>query len=154
MRSCIPFIAAVLAILAASPTLAEQVYYGSRAGMTVTVVSKTGIGTENAVIQVEHTPEDAKGFCVEYNLDNSMACVRMTLAEVKVEPTVYANCKTMMWTDLGAERYAILGRRTSDTYADFDVRRISSGEILDGSSASGYPTAMAMFDALCPGTAD
>lgn len=60
----------------------------------------------------------------------------------------------MMWTDLGGERYAILGRRTSDTYADFDVRRISSGEILDGSSASGYPTAMAMFDALCPGIAD
>ncbi|HEY8575206.1 MAG TPA: hypothetical protein VIL88_02580 [Devosia sp.] len=154
MRYSTPLLATVVAALAISPALAEQVYYGSRAGMTATVLSKTGIGTENAVIQVEHTPEDAKGFCVEYNLDNSMACVRRTLAEVKVEPTVYANCKTMMWTDLGGERYAILGRRTSDTYADFDVRRISSGEILDGSSASGYPTAMAMFNALCPGIAD
>lgn len=154
MRYLTPFLVTVVAGLAISPTLAEQVYYGSRAGMTATVVSKTGIGTENAVIVVEHTPEDAKGFCVEYNLDNSMACVRKTLAEVKIEPTVYANCKTMMWSDLGAERYAILGKRTSDPYVSFDVRRVSDGEILDGSSASGYPTAMAMFDALCPGIAD
>lgn len=154
MRHCTIFAIGMLTSLAISQAGAEQLYYGSRVGMTATVISKAGIGTENAIIAVEHTAEDAKGFCVEYILDHSMTCVRKTMVEVKVEPFVYANCKTLVWTDLHAERYAILGRRTLDDYVDYDVRRISDGEVLDGSSASGYATAMEIFNALCPGIAD
>lgn len=86
----------------ARPATAEEdhsIYYGSRAGMHLTTVSKSGIGTANSVIIVKHTPKDAKAFCVEYSQDYSMACVKRTMAEVKVGDRVTADCKT--WMPLG-----------------------------------------------------
>jgi hypothetical protein len=37
--------------------------------------------------------------------------------------------------------------------ADYAVRDMKSGEILDGSSASGYGVALNIFQQLCPGIA-
>ncbi len=39
---------------------AGSIYYGSRAGMEVTVVGVSGIGTTHAVIRVKHTRENAR----------------------------------------------------------------------------------------------
>ncbi|WP_457578853.1 hypothetical protein [Ensifer adhaerens] len=132
----------------------HAIYYGSRAGMHVTTVSKSGIGTSKAVIMIKHTPKDAKAFCVEYSQDYSMACVKRTMAEVKVGDRVTANCKKRTWTDVYGQAYAFEGKATSsDLMADYIVRSVTSGEILDGSSASGYPTALSIFQELCPGIA-
>ncbi len=133
----------------------DSIYYGSRAGMHVTTVSKTGIGTSKAVIMIEHTPKDAKAYCVEYEQDYSMACVKRTMAAVKVGDRVTADCKRGIWTDVYGEGYALEGKTgSSDVMADYLVRNIKSGEILDGSSASGYPTALSVFQQLCPGVAE
>ncbi len=130
----------------------HSIYYGSRAGMHVTTVSKSGIGTSKAVIMIEHTPKDAKIYCVKYAQDYSMACVKRTMADVKVSDRVAANCTERTWTDVYGQAYAFEGKsKSSDLMADYMVRNLASGDILDGSSASRYSTALSIFQELCPG---
>ena len=145
---------AVLVTAGAAHAADDEIYYGSRAGMSVTTVSKEGVGTSNALIRVEHRPRNAKSYCVDYELDNSMACVRRTMASVKVRDRVTGDCRKRTWTDLNGDRFAFLGpQKNSESMADFVVKRVDTGEVLDGSSASGYPTALSIFKVLCPGIA-
>ena len=133
----------------------DRIYYGSRAGMHLTTVSKQGIGTANAIIMVKHTPEDAKAFCVNYELDSSMACVKRTLANVKVGDRVTGNCVAKTWTDMSGYSFVFLGKATksNDMMADYAVKDLKTGEILNGTSASGYDREFAIFQQLCPGLA-
>lgn len=132
----------------------EEIYYGSRAGMSATVVSKSGVGTANAVINVKHLPKNAKAYCVGYEQDNSMACVRRTMVDVKIPDKVFGNCKKKTWSDLSGRSYKFLGRHKAGDFApDYALRDTGSGDILDGSSASGYGEALSVFQALCPGIA-
>jgi len=147
----------LMSVTLACPIHAQEdhgIYYGSRAGMHVTTVSKSGIGTSKAVILIDHTPQDAKAYCVEYEQDYSMACVKRTMTDVKVKDRVTANCTEPTWTDVYGQSYAFEGNsKSSDLMADYIVRNLASGEILDGSSASGYFTALSIFQELCPGIA-
>ncbi|RUU99571.1 hypothetical protein EOB36_20010 [Mesorhizobium sp. M6A.T.Cr.TU.017.01.1.1] len=146
----------LLSVISLQPATAasEEIYYGSRAGMSATVVSKSGIGTANAVIRVEHLPKNAKAYCVEYEQDNSMACVRRTMVDVKIPDRVSGNCTKKTWSDLSGRSYAFLGRHKAGDFApDYAIKHALSGEILDGSSASGYGEALSVFQALCPGIA-
>ena len=52
-----------------------KIYYGSRAGMTVTVVSVQGLNTTHAVIRTTHTREDALGFCRDYVQKITPSCI-------------------------------------------------------------------------------
>jgi hypothetical protein len=133
----------------------DEVYYGSRAGMSLTTVSKMGIGTANAIIYVKHTPKNAKASCVEYEQDHSMACVKRVMASVKVRDRVTANCLKRTWTDVHGQKFAFLGpnKKSDETFADYIVKDLKTGEILDGSSASGYDVALTTFNLLCPGIA-
>ncbi len=137
----------------------DPIYYGSRAGMHVTTVSSSGLGTANATIFIKHTPKDAKAACVEYDQDYSMACVKRTMAEVKVRDRVMGNCQKGTFADVYGEAYIFLGRpktKPSDgeiSMADYVIKRVSSGETLDGSSASGYGVVLTVFQHLCPGIA-
>lgn len=150
-------LSALVLLISSAPVLAAEdhsIYYGSRAGMHLTTISKSGIGTANAVIKVKHTPKDAKAVCVEYDLDNSMACVKRTMAEVKVGDRVTGNCVKRTWTDMYGQSYAFEGKpKSSDIMAEYAVRDLKSGKILDGSSASGYGVALTIFQQLCPGIA-
>lgn len=44
-------------------------------------------------------------------------------------------------------------RERGDVLANYILRNLATGEIADGSNARGYPTDMAIFQALCPKTA-
>ena len=133
----------------------DRIYYGTRAGMHLTTVGKSGIGTANAVIRIRHTPEDAKAFCVEYLTDNSPACVRQALAELEIADQVSGNCTTRTWTDMYGRRYAFLGvaSKSDDMIADYAIKDLRTGEILDGSPPSGYDVQLTIFRQLCPGVA-
>jgi hypothetical protein len=133
----------------------EQIYYGSRAGMHLTTISKEGIGTAHAIIRVKHTPKDAKAVCVEYSQDYSMACVKRTMAEVKVKDRVTANCVKRTWTDMYGSQYRFLGpaKKSDEIMADYSIKDLKTGETLDGSSASGYGVELTIFQQLCPGIA-
>ena len=127
----------------------KRIYYGSRAGMQLTTISKVGIGTENAVIFLEHTPSDAKAFCVGYLLDNSMACVKHTMAAVKIGDRVAANCVKKTWTDMFGRNYAFIGKsKKSDVMmVDYELKELKTGEMLNG---SGYTVQLEIFKQLCP----
>lgn len=139
--ACLLLAMATPIVIFSAPAHAEDdhsIYYGSRAGMHVTTVSKSGIGTSKAVIMIKHTPKDAKAYCVEYELDNSKACVKQAMASVKVGERVTADCKKGTWTNVHGESYGFEGKAKSpDMMADYIVRDLKSGEVLDGSSASG-----------------
>ncbi|RUU82742.1 hypothetical protein [Mesorhizobium sp. M7A.F.Ca.MR.362.00.0.0] len=153
------YVSAVLAIaISASAGWADDqdpIYYGSRAGMQLTTVSTEGIGTANAKIHVRHTPKDAKAFCVQYNSDYSMACVKQTMALVKIDDYVTGNCVKRTWLDLSNEKFAFLGRakKSDEMIADYAIKRVKTGEILDGTTASGYWVELGIFQHLCPGIA-
>jgi hypothetical protein len=152
----IPLAALLAAAVAHQVGAAEDhsIYYGSRAGMHLTTVSKSGIGTAKAVIVVKHTPKDAKAYCVGYEQDNSMACVRRAMADVKVGDRVTGNCRKATWTDMYGRSYAFEGAmKSANNFAEYAVRDLKSGEILDGSSASGYGLELTIFQQLCPGVA-
>ena len=148
------FVGALAMIALSSPAAAETIAYGSRAGMEVTVTSKSGIGSQNAVIRAAHTRQNAKKFCLEYARDNSEKCVRDELA-VPLSNQIIANCKTGVFTTFNGQKLKFAGPNTpSDAYfAKFRIIELSSGQQLDGSEASGYPYDIEQFIALCPGLA-
>ena len=151
----VPACAAVLG-LSSGIAIADDglVYYGSSAGMHLTTISKEGIGTANAVIRVKHTPKDARAFCVEYSHDNSTACVKRTMLDVKIGDRVIANCVKKTWTDVYGKKFAFMGpNKNTDVMVEYAVRDIKTGELLDGSTASGYDVALTSFKLLCPGIA-
>ena len=147
-------LAAAMLISLVEPTIAAgRIPYGSRIGMEVTVTGVQGIGTANAVIRVRHTRENAKEFCVGYSDDNSEECVQRTLREVRINDELRGNCQTGRFTTIGGDtlRFAGPSRRRADGGPKYVI--IGASGPLDGSTASGYYTALSEFNALCPGVA-
>ncbi|WP_246720895.1 lysozyme inhibitor LprI family protein [Rhizobium ruizarguesonis] len=130
----------------------DKVYYGSRAGMQVSVVSRSGIDTPRAVIQIEHRREDAVAFCRDYVLKVTDQCIQDELA-VDLQNKFTGDCKTGRFTTITGQTYVFLGRNTATDAGignDFVVIDPDTNEPLDGSMASGYPVAIDQFKELCP----
>jgi hypothetical protein len=146
--------ALAVAALSSPAAAAETIYYGSRVGMEVTVTSKSGIGSENAVIRAAHTRGNAKKFCLEYARDDSEKCVRDELT-VPLSNQITANCKTGAFTTFNGlkRKFAGLNKPADQMFAKYKIIDLSSGKKLDGTEASGYPVDIADFIALCPGLA-
>lgn len=132
---------------------AETLYYGSRAGMEVTVVKKSNIGSTHARILTEHTRENATAFCREYVLKVTPKCIADEM-KVQLLPEISANCRTGKFTTFSGQGYQFRG-----TNPDYDPTGMSTeyllvdvggGQPLDGTSASGYDVALGQFKALCP----
>jgi hypothetical protein len=132
---------------------AGSVSYGSRAGMEVTLIAVSGIGTTRAVIRVKHTRENARAFCTEYANDKSEACVDRTLRETRLNDQLEGNCETGWFTSLYGERLRFIGEAKHRGEIDPKYIILSDGKPLDGSSASGYSYDLEQFEALCPNRA-
>ncbi|MDQ0446984.1 hypothetical protein [Methylobacterium aerolatum] len=143
-----------MVVAVTSPALASgKIFYGSRIGMTVTVVSMSGLDTSQATIKTKHTREDAIGFCRDYVGKVTPDCIREELA-VRLNDEIFANCPRGEFVDFRGNRYRFLGESTDkDSMAKYVLKSLPSGEIADGSSASGYPTNIQIFKALCPSRA-
>ena len=132
---------------------AGKIYYGSRAGMSVSVVSMEGLDTPRAIIRTQHTREDAIAFCRDYVQNVTEECIQSEL-EVPLNDIITANCKTGVFTDFVGDKYQFRGKNThADAMAAYILVNLTTGEVADGSSASGYPTNISIFKALCPRTA-
>lgn len=145
-------------IVCSAPALSQvgdKLYFGSRAGMQVTIVSVEGLDTESAIIRTEMTPEDAKRFCVEYVGDVTPECIAEQL-ELKLNDRVTANCKTGEFVDFYGDHHRFEGSNVDkppESFADeYIIRDLTTGEIANGSSASGYAVNLGIFSALCPGS--
>jgi len=143
---------ALFASYATTAIAAGKIYYGSRAGMTVTVVSMSGINGERATIRTKHTKDDAMAFCREYVGKVTAKCVQEEL-NTALNDEIVANCATGRFTNFYGEEHQFLGENKSksdDVAAKYKIKNIATGKIADASSASGYPTNMGIFKALCP----
>ncbi|MBY3328775.1 hypothetical protein HFO02_35435 [Rhizobium laguerreae] len=131
----------------------DKVYYGSRAGMQVSVVSRSGIDTPRAVIQIEHRREDAVAFCRDYVLKVTDQCIQDELA-IDLQNQFTGDCKTGRFTTITGQSYVFFGRNTATNAGtmgnDFVLIDPDTNEPLDGSMASGYPVAIDQFKELCP----
>jgi hypothetical protein len=144
-------------VVAALPAEASgKIYYGSRAGMTVTVRSMSDLNTSHARITTEHQREDAIGFCRDYVQENPVTegCIQEELA-VPLNDAVYADCTKGIFTDFAGDKFQFRGKnpRAGDAGPKYLLLDLGSHEIADGSSASGYETNLNIFRALCPRTA-
>jgi hypothetical protein len=64
---CVAALMAGIWVASSGPAAASgKIFYGSRAGMTVSVISMQGLNTANAVIHTQHTHDDAASFCLDY----------------------------------------------------------------------------------------
>lgn len=147
----------ILAVLS-FPALAlasGTIGYGSRAGMEVSVISVEGLNTAHAVIRTKHTRENAIAFCRDYVQKVTDECIREELAK-PLNDVITGNCSTGEFTDFYGGWYQFLGPNPSAGQfgmAKYALRDLTTREIADGTSASGYPTNMAIFRALCPARA-
>lgn len=129
----------------------DKIFFGSRAGMQVTIVSVDGLDSETAVIRTEFTPDDAKRFCVEYVGEVTPECVAEQL-ELSLNDRVTANCRTGEFVDFHGDHHRFEGKNDDPSvgFAEYVLRDLATGEVADGSSASGYPVNLEIFRALCP----
>ncbi|MBB4183665.1 hypothetical protein GGE07_000278 [Sinorhizobium terangae] len=147
----------IFLVLTGRPAAAEDIgklFYGTRAGQSMTIVSKEGIGTANAVIRLKHTAQDAKSFCVEYMLDHSMRCVRQVLAEKKLADRVTGDCVKRTRTDMYGDNYSFHGSAKQQPelikqgyFSESDYLIHRNGE------ERFFPFDTEIFQALCPGIA-
>lgn len=139
----------ITAVLAAYAS--GKLYYGSRVGMQVTVISISGLDSANAVIRTKHTRSDAITFCREYVGKVTEKCIRDELA-IQLNDIITANCSTGVFTDFYGSKYQFRGKHSNkDTFGPkYVLINLGTQEIADGSSASGYPTNMQIYRALCP----
>src|ERR1700730_3792216 len=152
-----PYFAMILSIMlwsldSTTAALASgKLQYGSRVGMTVSIISMSGLSTANAVIRTKHTQEDAVSFCRNYVGKVTQKCIQKELA-TPLNDSVAANCPAGEFTDFYGRRYQFLGpnKNLRDDTVKYLIRDQSSGEFSDGSNASGYPVNMQIFKALCP----
>lgn len=156
LRKCPLLIVALTIVLmvvsAGTASASGKIYYGSRAGMTVSVISVDGLNTQSAVIRTRHTHDDAVTFCRDYVQNVTEECVEREL-QVPMNDYIAANCRSGVFTDFFGSRYRFEGpmrKPTEGQSATYTIRNLSTGEIQDGSSASGYPTNIGIFRALCP----
>ena len=149
MKRSITLVLAALVAPIQPASASGQIYYGSRAGMTVTVVSMRGLDTTRAVIRTKHTEADAIGFCRDYVGKVTQSCIRDELA-VPLNDEIRADCIKGIFTDFGGAAFRFKGPNKDPNsmakYAIVDAQ----GKIADGSSASGYPVNIGLFKALCP----
>ncbi len=140
-----------VALMFPTSTFASGVIgYGSRAGMEVTVVSMSGLDTTNAVIRTRHTRENAITFCREYVKKVTEGCIREEL-ETRLNDEIMANCDTGLFTDFFGNTYQFKGiNPEKDAMTKYVIVELKTGQIADGSSASGYSLNMGLYQALCP----
>lgn len=130
----------------------DKVYYGSRAGMQVSLVARVGLNTQHAVITVEHRREDAIAYCRDYVQKVTEQCIADELA-VKLGNKFTGDCKTGSFTTITGQTFFFLGRNRSGSASmgnEFVIIDPDTNQPLDGSMASGYPVALPQFRALCP----
>jgi len=143
-------------ISALPPGVPSTIGYGSRAGMVVSVVSADGLDTAHAVIRTEHTRENATAFCEEYLNQHpaTETCIQKILA-TRLADQITADCTTGEFTDFYGGRYQFLGAnphpdQSDPSVAKYQVKDLSTGEILANAGVTGYHTKMNIHKALCP----
>jgi len=132
----------------------REIPYGSRAGMTMSVIGASALDTRAAMLYVEHTEKDAMSFCLQYVLTADEECVERTMAENEdLETKLVADCEVGTFNTPYGGHYRFQSKNgpSAQLEPDFIILDVDDdNRKLDGSTASGYGTALGVFEALCP----
>lgn len=146
-------LSAVASVYGANPELVgTRIFYGSRAGMTVTVTAASGIDTTGAVIEATMTKDDATSFCAEYIGEVTDECIARQL-DNNLAPSISGNCETGVFQSFHGRWYQFMGVMNAaygESMGKYAVIDLATREVANGSSASGYDTHLGLFEALCP----
>ncbi|MER9584623.1 hypothetical protein [Mesorhizobium sp. M0276] len=144
------FLAVLCAVILASSAEAKTLYYGGRAGMEVTIVKASGIGSSHARILIGHTRRNAIAFCRDYVGKVTEDCIAKEL-QTPLHLEITANCRTGKFTTLYGANMRFQGRNPdADATTDYLISDTDDNVVLDGSGASGYDYTLDQFKALCP----
>ncbi|TIN21808.1 MAG: hypothetical protein E5Y31_19885 [Mesorhizobium sp.] len=147
MRRLLIVLSALMLVTSAG---AKTLYYGGRAGMEVTIVKTSGIGSSHARIVARHTRQNAITFCRDYVGEVTEACIAREL-QTPLHLEITANCKTGKFTTFYGANMLFQGRnRDADATTDYLITDTDDNVVLDGSGASGYDYTLDQFKALCP----
>jgi hypothetical protein len=129
----------------------ETIQYGTRMGMVADIISKKGLDTDNAIITTKHTRENAIAFCRDYAFSAREQCIEEELA-TELSSEISANCETGTFNNLYGDVREFRGLNDSNdpVAPKYIIADPQSGEIADGSFASGYHVNLDIFRALCP----
>ncbi|AZO59695.1 hypothetical protein EJ078_10950 [Mesorhizobium sp. M1A.F.Ca.IN.022.06.1.1] len=137
--------------------------YGPEAGMNVTITGRSGIDTDHAQINLKLTPQDAKGYCAESQLNSGLLqCIDRTLKDVNLQAQVSANCETGEFTNVWGRRFIFKGAAADGDYAynleaeggDTSEERSSNYDVAIDNFKAMCPTRIAQADAISPADSD
>ena len=137
------------------PPTHSIVYYGSRIGMFYDVTSRHNLDSSDAIVITKPSKDGAVIFCRDYGRDFSLKCIDDALREPRTS-SLRGDCKEGTFSDFEGTQYKFLGKTPKDdreVFAANRIKNIVSGDILDGSMASGYGIALGIYQALCPSSA-
>ncbi|MER8467395.1 hypothetical protein [Mesorhizobium sp. M1409] len=138
------------ALILATSAEARTLYYGSRAGMEVTIVKTSGIGSSDARIVAKHTRRNATAFCRDYVGKVTEECIAKEL-QTPLHLEISANCRTGKFTTFYGANMFFQGRNPdAGATTDYLISDTDENVVLDGSGASGYDYTLDQFKALCP----
>ncbi len=121
-----------------------------------TIISKSGIGTAQAVAIARMTKEGAADWCGSWRPDgNPAACIKEQLAEQPPGKTyrASADCTQGRITGVDGATYRLAGVWTGDIGKGRTKWRNSTGHIVGQDNASGGLGISQQWEVLCPGPA-
>lgn len=122
----LPVLAGVIAMLSLGQCLAAgKLSYGSRTGMTVTIIEMSGIDTAKAIIKTQHTREDARLFCTDYLGRPGDECIDKVLSEIKISDSIRGDCNSGQFVNLSGQSMLFAGPNL-----DYDAVQFSSTRSL------------------------
>lgn len=146
----------------ATVAIGDDIVFGSRQGMDLTVVSVRGLDTTHAAIDARQTERNAAEYCTGYVGEQTAtaACIAERMKEVgPAVMALRADCRSGNFEVYG-DRRVFLGRNghpqagRSAEQPEFFIKEAATGEILEDYMATGYFRNVAVFRTLCPGAAE
>jgi|GEM_PF-1344218 len=139
------------------PQPSEAIYYGHRVGEYVEIESRKGIDSAAAKITTKSSKEAAIQYCREYKFDYTLGCVNGEMAD-NGQNSITGNCTELSFNDFAGNRYLFLGKNKpkedDQLAAEYAIKDVATGEILEDDVASGYAIKIGIFEALCPSSVE
>lgn len=140
------------AVAGAAAPQAEWLSLGNK-HWAPTVITKSGIGTANAVAEAKVTRQEIEGWCANWT-PGDRACVQRELATAAAKKTyrASADCTAGRITAVDGQTYTLAGTwDSSDIGAGRTRWRDASGNIVGRDNANGGLGIAQQWEVLCPG---
>ncbi len=146
---------AAMALLPARPARASEWLAVCSKCLSPTVISKSGIGTANAVAEARITREGAAEHCSNWTPERNLEeCVAEAMAQPDAQRTyrATADCKAGRITPIDGQTYRLDGVwDRSDIGAGRTRWRDAAGRVVGRDNASGGLGISQQWEVLCPG---